>query len=500
MSLGSFGEYLDYDAVGLSELITAGEVTPSDLVEAAIARAEKVNPSLNAIILEQYGRARRTATAGDLGEPFRGVPSLTKDLAIVEGDVASFGSVFFRDFVGPATDEYQRRFTAAGLIPIGRTNSPEFGLLPTTEPVLHGPTRNPWNLDHSSGGSSGGAAAATAAGIVPLAHASDGGGSIRLPASACGVFGLKPSRGRMPRFPASAADYLSLDLCVSRSVRDTATLLDAVHGGLPGAAYYLSPPQGSYRDAADADPGPLRIAFTTVDFRGNRVDPDCTVAVTAAAELLEQAGHEVVEAIPDVDGDSLAEAFLAVWESLAESIFTLILEEVGKRRSGALLRRTIGDWRTMKLLALMDKRKSGRDAFEPFTWHLAERSRRRTPAQLEAARTELQNISYRMGSFFEQYDVLLSPVLGSPPVALGEIDQDAPWDDLIEQLFAYVAFTPVANFSGLPAMSVPTHWSDAGLPVGTHYMGRLGDEHTLLALAGQLERAVPWFDRRPPIR
>ena len=495
-----FKQYSNYDAVGLSELLGAGEVSPSELVEAAIARAEEFNPALNAIIVKSYERARRRAASSDIGGPFHGVPSLTKDLALVDGDVASFGSVFFRDFVASATDEYQRRFDAAGLISIGRTNSPEFGLLPTTEPTLHGPTRNPWNLIYSSAGSSGGAAAATAAGIVPLAHASDGGGSIRLPASACGVFGFKPSRGRMPRFPASPADYLSLDLCVSRSVRDTAVLLDAVQGGLPGAAYHVEPPVAPFRDAVSADPGPLRIAYTTTDFRGNRVDPECAAAVVAAAELLEEAGHRVVEATPDVDGDALAEAFLAVWESLAESIFTLILEEVGKRRSGALLRRTIGDWRTMKLVAAMDKRKSGRDAFEPFTWRLADLSRRRTPAQLEAARTELQNVSYTIGAFLDQHDVLLSPVLGSPPVALGEIDQDMPWDDLIEKLFAYVAFTPIANFSGLPAMSVPTHWSESGLPVGTHYMGRLGDEHTLLALAGQLERAQPWFDRRPPIR
>jgi len=495
-----FLEYTNYDAVGLSELIAAGEVTPRDIVEAAIARAEEVNPALNAIIAKHYERARRAADTGGFGGPFLGVPSLTKDLALVEGDVASFGSVFFRDFVAPVTDEYQKRFEAAGLISIGRTNSPEFGLLPTTEPVLYGPTRNPWNLEYSAAGSSGGAAAATAAGIVPLAHASDGGGSIRLPASACGVFGLKPSRGRMPRFPVSSADYLSLDLCVSRSVRDSAALLDAVHGGLPGAAYPLPSPERSFRAAVNTDPGRLRVAYTTVDYRGNRVDPECAVAVTAAAELLEQAGHHIEEATPDVNGDALAEAFLAVWESLAESIFVLILDEVGKRRSGAALKRIIGDWRTMKLLARMDKRKSGRDAFEPFTWHLANLSRRRTPAQLEAARTELQRVSYIIGAFLGHYDVLLSPVLGSPPVALGEINQEAPWDEMIEQLYEYVAFTPVANFSGLPAMSVPTHWSEAGLPVGTHYMSRLGEEHTLLALAGQLERAVPWFARQPPIR
>ncbi|MDJ0953756.1 MAG: amidase family protein [Acidimicrobiia bacterium] len=490
-------DYENYDALGLADLVAAGEVTAAELVETAIARAEALNPQLNAIIVKHYERARNLAALGSLPAPFNGVPFLTKDLAMVDGDVASFGSVFFRDFRSEITDEYQRRVAASGLISIGRSNSPEFGLLPTTEPTLHGPTKNPWDRARSSGGSSGGSAAAVAAGIVPMAHASDGGGSIRIPASSCGVFGMKPSRGLMPRYPGSAADYLSLDLAVSRTVRDSAALLDATCGPVPGSAYQAPVSERPYLEAVAEEPAPLRVAVASVDFRGNRTAPECVAAVAATAGVLEELGHTVVEAKPDVDGQALAEAFLAVWESLAEAVFTIILDEVGKRRSGSLLRSVLGDWRAMKLIAWLDKRKSGRPAFEPFTWDLAERSRRRTPAQLDAAKSELQRVSHKIGAFLEEYDVLLTPVLGRPPLLLGEIDQEAPWDDIAEQLSDYVAFTPVANFSGLPAMSVPTFWSEDGLPIGAHFMGRFGDEFRMLSLAAQLERVVPWFDRRP---
>ncbi len=497
--MNTFAEYDQYDAVGLAELIAGGEVSSVELIETAIARAEQLNPSLNAVIGKHYDRARQQAASGNNGGPFFGVPFLTKDLAMVAGDVTSFGSVFFRDYRPEETDEYQTRAQQAGLISIGRTNSPEFGLLPTTEPALHGVTRNPWDLSRSSGGSSGGSAAATAAGIVPMAHASDGGGSIRIPAAACGVFGLKPSRGRMPRYPGSAADYLSLDLGVSRSVRDTATLLDVTNGSVPGAAYHAPSPDRSFAASLAEEPAPMRIALASVDFRGNSTAPDCVAGADATAGCLEDLGHIVEHASPDVDGQSMAEAFLVVWESLAESIFTIIIEEAAKRRAGAVLRRTLGDWRAMKTIARLDKRKSGRDAFEAFTWRLADRSRRRTPALLEAAKSELQRVSHVVAAFLDDYDMFLTPVLGLPPLPLGAIDQEADWDDITEQLYTYVAFTPVANFSGLPAMSVPTYWSDAGLPIGSHFMGRFGDEFRMLSLAGQLERAMPWFDRRPPI-
>lgn len=497
MGAEPFAGYDEYDGVGLAELVSNGEVKPIELVEAAIVRVEDLNPRLNAVVVKQYEAARRLALEPLVDAPFGGVPFLIKDLAAVDGDPATFGSVFFRDYRPELTDEYIRRVLRAGLIPIGRSNSPEFGLLPTTEPTLHGATRNPWDLSRSSGGSSGGAAAATAAGIVPLAHASDGGGSIRIPASACGVFGLKPTRGRMPRYPGSPADYLSVDLAVSRSVRDSAALLDATCGNAPGDAYGAPAPERPFSEALRVPPASLRIAFTANDYRGGLTAPDCIAAVDHAVAALAELGHTVVEDWPDVDGQSLAEAFLVVWESLAESIFRLILDELEKQTAGRMLRRVLGDWRAMKLIATLDRRKSGMDAFEPFTWRLADLSRRRTPGELELAKSELQRVSHQVGEFLVDYDMMLSPVLGSPPVSLGEIDQEADWDAVVEKLFAYVAFTPVANFSGLPAMSVPTYWTGNGLPIGTHFMGRYCDESGLLALAGQLEVATPWRDRRP---
>jgi len=497
--LDAFAEYESFDAVGLAGLISSGQVTSAELVEAAIERVETHNPKLNAVVVKHYERARRRAASGTAPGPFFGVPFLTKDLANVAGDQVSYGSVFFRSYRPETTDEYQLRIERAGLVSIGRTNSPEFGLLPTTEPTLHGPTRNPWDTKRSSGGSSGGSAAATAAGMVPMAHSSDGGGSIRIPASACGVFGFKPTRGRMPRYPASPADYLSVDLAVSRSVRDIATLLDATHGSVPGAEYHAPPPSGTFVSAVGRQPATMRIAMATTDFRGTATAPECRDGVNATAMALADLGHKVVEARPEIDGQSMAEAFIVVWESLAESVFEIILAEAGNRRAGRLLRRLFGDWRAMKVIARIDKMRSGRDAFESFTWRLADRSRKHTPARLVAATTELQHVSHRVAEFFGTYDALLTPALGGPPVLLGEIDQEADWDDLIEQLFTYVAFTPIANFAGLPAMSVPTYWTPAGLPIGAHFMGRFGDDEGMLSLAGQLEQAMPWSERRPSI-
>jgi amidase len=241
------------------------------------------------------------------------------------------------------------------------------------------------------------------------------------------------------------------------------------------------------------------VAYAVHDFRGALTAPDCVAGVERTAARLEQLGHTVTEARPDVDGQSLAEAFLVVWESLAEAIFMIILAEADKQRAGRMLRGLLGDWRAMKIIARLDKRKSSQEAFEPFTWKLADLSRRRTPAELELAKTELQRVSHTVADFLHEHDVMLSPVLGSPPLGLGEIDQESDWDDIVEQLFTYVAFTPVANFSGLPAMSVPTHWNADNIPIGSHFTGRFGEEAQLLALAAQLEQAMPWWDRRPEL-
>jgi len=495
-----FSDYDRYDAVGLADLVQRGDVGPGELVAAAAERIADVNPAINAVIWDRLDEAADEADRSDRSGPFSGVPILIKDLVVERGKPATFGSVFFRNYIGETTSEFRRRITRAGFIELGRTNTPEFGLLPTTEPVLYGPTRNPWDLTRSSGGSSGGAAAAVAAGIVPLAQGSDGGGSIRIPASATGLFGLKPSRGRNPRRPGTSIDSLSVEHVLTRSVRDSAAFLDAVHGPVAGDRFWAPAPGGSFSDAVLADPGRLKVAFSIRDFRGDGVHPECAAAVTATARLLEELGHDVVEAEPDVDGEMLASAFMETWAALAATGFGQVLDAASALKpTVARVRRVAGDRAAIRMISRFDRRDSGKPAFEPFTFALADRSSRRSQVDLLAADTALQTISHQVGDFLGSHDLFLTPVLGAPPVPLGRIDQGLPWDEFVEMIFRYVAFTPVANFGGYPAMSVPLHWTPEGLPVGSHFLGRFGAEETLLSLAGQLERARPWKDRRPPV-
>lgn len=493
-----FPEYEAHDATALAALVRSGEISSSALVEAAATRIAGVNPMLNAVISTRLDAARREAERPSGRVPFGGVPFLIKDLTPEAGEPFTLGSVFFRNYRGDVTPEVILRFRRAGLISLGRTNTPEFGLLPTTEPALFGPTRNPWDLDHSPGGSSGGAAAAVAAGIVPMAHASDGGGSIRIPASACGLFGMKPSRGLIPLFPPATSDYVSTSFCVSRSVRDAAALLDAVAGPVPGARFTPPQPRAPYREHAAVDPPPLRVAFTIHDFAGEPVHPDCAAAVSNTVFLLEALGHHVEEAAPELDGAALAEAFLTWWKAMPQAGFLQILDAVEQRRGGKALRRILGDVRTMRAVARIDKRRAGKDPFEPFTLALVERALELTPGDVLLATTTLQAASYALGAFLTEYDILLSPTLGEPPKRIGEIDQTLPFDELEDLLSRYVPFTPIANFSGFPAMSVPLAWNDAGLPIGSHFIGPHGGEALLFQLAGQLERAHPWFGKRPP--
>ncbi len=495
-----FKEYGSFDAVGLAQLVEQGEVTSLELVEAAASRMEEVNPAVNAVIWDRLDAARAEAAADDQTGPFAGVPILIKDLVVDDGVPVTFGSVFFRNYVGDTRSEFRHRVANAGFIDLGRTNTPEFGLLPTTEPTLHGPTRNPWDLSRSAGGSSGGAAAAVAAGIVPLAQGSDGGGSIRIPASATGLFGLKPSRGRNPRRPGTSIDYLSVEHALTRTVRDSAAFLDAVHGPVPGDQYWAPPPSAPFAEAVTRDPDRLRVAFSTKDFRGDRVHPECEASVLETAKLLEGLGHDVVEAEPNIDGSVLADAFLELWAALAATGFGLVLDGATEiKPTLGHVRRYAGDRRTMRLISRFDQRESGKPAFEPFTFELAKRSGSRSQVDLLGAEAAMQAISHETGAFLTEHDLFLTPVLGSPPVPLGRIDQDLPWDEFIEMIFRYVAFTPLGNFAGLPAMSVPLHWTPDGLPVGSHFLGRFGAEETLLSLAGQLENAKPWADRTPPL-
>jgi len=461
------------DAVAQADLVRRGELTPRELVDAAVARLEAVDPKLGALVTPLFERARARAS-GDLPDgPLRGVPTLFKDLMPYEDARITYGSRFYADHVSPVSHAFARRMEAAGLVPLGISKSPEFGLLPVTEPRVHGPARNPWNPDHTPGGSSGGAAAAVAAGAVPLAQASDGGGSIRIPAACCGLFGLKVSRGREPQWPRPDEMGLSVRHCVSRSVRDSAVLLDAVAGALPGDRWHAPPPGRPFRRALEADPGPLRIAVLTRDFRGRTAHPDCVKGVESTAALCEELGHRVEEAGPEIDGAALEEAFLVLWEA-------------GTQDAVAAATRALG-------------RTPDREAFEPFTWALAERAARRSPADLLRAFHVLDATGYRLARFQERYDLLLSPVLGEPPWPVGHVDQTRPFDEIEEQLNRYVAWTPLANTTGQPAMSVPLFWNEAGLPIGSHFQARFGQEATLLALAAQLERARPWADRRPPV-
>jgi len=497
--MNAFSEYQSYDAVGLAELVRSGKVHQGELVEAAAARIDEVNGAINAVIRPKLHTARSEAESTSPSGPFGGVPILIKDLINEEGQQVSFGSMLMRDYVADTTSVFITRVKEAGFIDMGRTNTPEFGLLPVTEPVLHGPTRNPWDLAYSPGGSSGGAAAAVAAGIVPLAQASDGAGSIRIPASNCGLFGLKPSRGRNPSSPATGSDYLSVELSVSRSVRDSAALLDTVHGAAPGDQYWAPPSDHPYVTDTIRDPESLQIAYSVYDYRGDRVHPQVEAAILETAQLLESLGHKVTEDALPIDGDALAEAFSLWWAALASLVFKQVLDMASAKPSVRRMRAVVGDYRTMQAVSKMVKKETGKPAFEPFTWTLARRAMSQRPADLMAAQTALQDISHTAGAFMEKYDMALTPVLGTPPLKIGALDQTLPYDEFTEIVLKHVAFTPLANFSGLPAMSVPLSWTPQGLPIGSHFLGRFGDESTLIQLAGQLERARPWTDKRPPL-
>ncbi|HUU16341.1 MAG TPA: amidase [Sedimentisphaerales bacterium] len=496
--MSDFGDYDKYDGLGLAELVRKREVKPSQLVEEAISRIERLNPQLNAVIHKMYDLARKAAE-GNLPEgSFRGVPFLLKDLNVDYAGVPTRkGSRFHNDFVPDHDSEIVRRFKMAGVIVLGKTNTPEYGLVPVTEPELFGPSNNPWDLTRTTGGSSGGSAAAVAARMVPLAHGNDGGGSIRIPASCCGVFGLKPTRGRNPLGPdlGEAWHGLACDHLLTRSVRDSAAMLDATAGPDVGAPYYAPPPSRPFLDEVGADPGKLRIAFTSKPFLPSTVHDDCVKGLEATVKLCRNLGHEVVEATPQIDGRAFARAFLtmACGETRAD------IEEAE---------------------AFLGRKATSRD-FEPATWAVGLLGRQIRAAEFSKAIHLLKRSARQIGPFFEEYDVLLTPTLAMPPVVTGAfrpkgaeafamkllgslnagrlINALAGIEALADQMFEFIPFTPLFNATGQPAMSVPLHWNDEGLPIGMHFVSRYGDEATLFRLASQLEKANSWFDRLPPI-
>jgi amidase len=466
------------DCVGLAEWVRTGEVTPLELVDAAIARIEAMNPRLNAVVTPMFEQAREQAQQGSaLTGPFAGVPYLLKDiLASCQGVPMTSGSRALRDHVPKRDSVLVQRLRGAGFLFVGKTNVPEFGFLPTTEPALHGPCRNPWDLGRTTGGSSGGSAAAVAAGMVPAAHANDGGGSIRIPAACCGLFGLKPTRGRITLGP-DLGDIMGgfvAEHCVSRTVRDSAAILDATQGPAPGDPYFAPSPPRPYLQEVGASPGRLRIAFLTEPPAEADVHPDCVAAVHDAARVCEALGHHVEEAKPPRITPMITDAFLVVWAAGAAA--------------------TVDGW------GLVLGRHLAEHEVEPLTWALADKGRRDSAGTYLLAQGLLQRITRQLARWANGVDVVLTPTLAEPPVPLGTFA--APAGEplaVMDRAARFAPFTALANVTGQPAMSVPLHWNDAGLPVGVQFTGRYGDEATLFRLAAQLEEARPWASRRPPV-
>lgn len=469
-------DYASHDALGLAQLVKSGKVSAVELAEEAIGRIEKHNPALNAVVTKIYDQGRAAAKAPSDG-PFKGVPFLLKDiLGDHEGVPTQSGSRFMSGMPATRDSTLTARFKKAGVVILGKTNVPEFGLLPTTESAFYGPAHNPWNPDHSTGGSSGGSAAAVAAGIVPIAHANDGGGSIRIPASCCGLVGLKPTRGRNPLGPdlGDVMGGLIHEHIVSRSVRDTAAMLDCTHGHEVGDPYYAPPVERPFLDEVGRNPGKLRVAFSVTALDGKKVHPECVKGVEETAKLLADLGHEVVEAAPQLPMEMLSGAFMALWAAgLAVQI---------------------------DVQAMMTGRTPSDNEFEGLTWGLYQAGKQITAVQYQMAIAQVQMMSRQMAHFMEAHDVWLTPTLGAPPLKLGTIDiHERDPQKAFAPVIDYVPFTALENATGQPAISLPLHWSDDGLPVGMMFAGRFGEEALLLRLAAQLEQARPWKDKHPKI-
>ncbi|MEQ8857993.1 MAG: amidase [Pseudomonadales bacterium] len=457
------GDLWRLDATAQADLVRRGEVSALELVDAAIARIERFDPLLNAVVTRTFERAREAARGPLPQGPFRGVPYLVKDLNDVAGVRTTHGSRLFADNVAAATTPYVARALASGVIALGKSNTPEFGLIGTTESLALGVCRNPWNPDYSPGGSSGGAGAAVAAGLVPIAHATDGGGSIRIPASCCGLFGVKPSRGRLGPAETEGAVDLSVQHCVSRSVRDSAAMFAAAE--YRGADAELAP-VGLVTGPADRR---LRIAFSSRTYTGAAPHPDVEVAAQRAAELCAQLGHQVEEAAPVVDGERFIDAFMTVWSSSAAAV-------------------------------LAEARNRGLDpdsVLEPWTLGLAVAFNARPAGEMAAAIAHFDAMARVYQAFLSRYDVVLTPTLSAPPVKIGAQAPTLPFAPLYEDVLDWVAYTPIHNAAGTAAMSVPLGWSAEGLPIGVQFATVRGGERTLFELAYELEAAAPWADRWP---
>ena len=466
-------DYTQYDAVGLAELVRKRQVSAPELLEAALRQASRWNDSLNAIVFPMHEEARRIA--GDsLGQsPLAGVPFLLKDLGMLyRGVPTSHGSALFAGHPAAYDSELVRRYRQAGLITFGKTNTPELGLTITTEPDVFGETRNPWDLARSPGGSSGGSAAAVAAGIVPAAHASDGGGSIRVPASHCGLVGLKPSRGRTPAGPDAGDSWsgMSLDHVLTRSIRDTAAFLDISHGPASGDPYGCPEPSGAYVDLIRAPCRPLRIALCTVPFIETELHEQCLLAATQAAELCQELGHRVEEARPEIDEELFRHSTAIIIGSHVSATL---------RKAAVDLGREVTD-----------------DEIAVVTARLRELGEAANGADYALALDGIHALGRVLGDFHQRYDVLLTPTVAHPPVELGCIDMNQPELKRYNRwLNRFICFTQLFNATGQPALSLPLHWTPDGLPVGSQFVAPYGNESTLLQLGAQLEEARPWIGR-----
>jgi amidase len=456
------------DATALAESIRRGELSAREAVEAAIARIERLNPELNAVVNTRFDAALAEADRGFGQAPFAGVPFLVKDLGVeVAGLPATRGSRLFADAIAEQDSPLIARYRQAGLVVLGTTNTPEFGKNASTEPLLHGPTRNPWRATHSPGGSSGGSAAAVAAGMVPVAHGSDGGGSIRIPSSMCGLFGLKPSRGRVPGV--SLGDAFAYPLAVhhvlTTTVRDSAALLDAVCAELPGEPYSAPRAGNSYAAEVTTSPGALRIAVSTSNPSGHTSEPACIAAAEDAAKLCESLGHHVTEAAPFFDAAAASQASAVVMSGVSLAAIRRRLAELG--------------------------RDLAEDDLEPFTRFLYDRSTALTADQYVEALRTVELTGRAIAPFFEQYDVLITPTIAATTPALGLLDTSRP-QSMFENAAKFASYTSPFNITGQPAMSMPLASDETGLPVGVQFVAALGREDLLLRLAGQIEQAAPW--------
>lgn len=493
----AFAEYEEHDGLGLAALVARGEITASELLDEALARIERRNGPLNAVVAVLEADARCTASAPLPDGPFRGVPFLIKDLdAAVAGSPVSLGSRCMRGFVADHDSRLVRLHRRAGLVIAGKTNAPELGLTPFTEPRLWGAARNPWDLQRTPGGSSGGAAAAVAAGIVPLAHGGDGGGSLRIPASCCGLYGLKPTRWRTPVGPDRSEMWggYAVEHAVTRSVRDSAALLDATTSSEPDAAGWLAPPLRPFLDETKLDPERLRIGLMVDPPMTAAVHPDCRAAAEATAKRLADLGHDVEPVTLDIDRDAFVQDFF---------LFVCV-------QTAAI----------MEQAALLTGRRVRRSDFETPTWVCAMVGRGHGAVAAAMARERMHAVARKTAALFERVDLLLTPTLATPPPRIGALlpgGLESLGQELVARLrlgfllrfpallraaiarvFGFIPFTPLANVTGQPAASLPLDWNADGLPIGSQLIARVGDEATLFRVSAQLEAAHPWAARRPP--